>query len=120
MASENQTIEALNLWCKIITRGLKETNVDLSPRQTALMLCVYLQDPPHSVKSLATHLDISKAAICRALDALCAEGFLKRKRDTEDKRNVLIQRTVKGSVYLSEMADIIRHETETEHSLLEG
>ena len=33
--------------------------------------------------------------------------LLKRKRDETDRRNVLVQRTVKGSVYLSEFAELI-------------
>ena len=50
---------------------------------------------------------ISKPAICRAIDALEAARLVKRIRDRQDKRNVLIRRTAKGSVYLSEFADII-------------
>jgi DNA-binding MarR family transcriptional regulator len=34
-------------------------------------------------------------------------GLVKRKRDEQDNRIVHIQRTVKGSVYLSEFAEII-------------
>jgi DNA-binding MarR family transcriptional regulator len=63
--------------------------------------------PPHSIKSLAEDLMISKPAICRAIDALEKAKLVKRIRDRGDKRNVLINRTVKGSVYLSEFADII-------------
>ena len=73
-----------------------------------MLLNVYLNDPPHSVKSLAEQLGISKPAVTRAIDYLTAEGLLKRKRDEDDRRNVLIQRTVKGSVYLSDMAEIIQ------------
>lgn len=108
MNTPNKTIDALNLWCGIVTKGMKETKIDLTPRQTALLLTVYLNEPPHTVKSLSSDLDISKPAVCRAIDTLIAEGFLKRKRDEQDKRNVIIQRTVKGSVYLSEMAEIIQ------------
>ena len=35
------------------------------------------------------------------------KDLLKRKRDDTDKRNVLVQRTVAGSVYLSELSDTI-------------
>jgi DNA-binding MarR family transcriptional regulator len=82
-------------------------SVDLSSRQTAILLHIYLLHPPHSIKKLAMELPISKPAICRAVDALENAKLLKRTRDKNDKRNVILQRTVKGSVYLSEFADII-------------
>ena len=81
--------------------------VDLSARQPAVLLNVYLMPAPHSIKSIADELMISKPAICRAIDTLEKAKLVKRQRDRGDKRNVLIQRTVKGSIYLSEFADII-------------
>jgi DNA-binding MarR family transcriptional regulator len=99
--------EALNLWRDIVVRGLQNNAYDLSTRQTGILLTIYLSPPPHTVKSLSAHLLISKPAICRALDALSRLGLLKRKRDEEDSRIVHVQRTVKGSVYLSEFAEII-------------
>lgn len=95
----------------MVTRGMQKTSRDLSTRQSAILLAVYLAETSQSVKSLAESLAISKPAICRALDVLCREGFLKRKRDDKDRRLMTLQRTVKGSVYLSEMAEIIRSET---------
>jgi DNA-binding MarR family transcriptional regulator len=48
-------------------------------------------------------------------------GLVKRKRDDADKRSVLVQRTVKGAVFLSELSDrivaadkIIPHDEDTE------
>ena len=73
----------------------------------ALLLTVYLSPPPHTVRGLAGTLNISKPAVTRALDTLGRMELLRRKRDPDDKRNVLIQRTVKGSVYLSEFADLV-------------
>ncbi len=111
MAALNPTVESLNLWSRILLRGMKEANHDLSTRQSAIMLSVYLADSPQSVKSLAAALHISKAAICRAVDVLSHQGLIRRKREEADKRQVTLQRTIKGSVYLSEMAEIIRNET---------
>jgi DNA-binding MarR family transcriptional regulator len=59
------------------------------------------------VRGIAERLNISKPAVTRALDTLSIKGLVKRKRDPSDKRNVLIQRTVKGSMYLSELSDQI-------------
>ncbi len=80
---------------------------DLSARQMAILLTVYLSPPPHTVRGLAEQLGVTKPAITRALDTLSQLGMLKRKRDPDDKRNVLVQRTVAGSIYLGEFADLI-------------
>ena len=99
--------EALTLWRDIVVRGLHNNAYDLSTRQTGILLTVYLSPPPHSIKNLSDHLMISKPAVCRAIDTLAKLGLVKRKRDEHDSRIVHIQRTVKGSVYLSEFAEII-------------
>lgn len=106
-AGLNSSIDALALWQQVCLRSLRESQSDLSSRQQAILLTVYLAPPPHTVKQLAEALAISKPAICRAIDALSRQGLLKRRKDEEDKRVVHIQRTVKGSVFLSEFADII-------------
>ncbi|MCB9946492.1 MAG: MarR family transcriptional regulator [Rhodospirillaceae bacterium] len=74
----------------------------------ALLLTVYMTDPPHTVRGLAQHLNVSKPAITRALDRLGRLGYIRRKVDQTDRRNVLVQRTVKGSVYLTEFAEVVR------------
>ena len=107
IVGSSKIIRALSFWHGVTSTALKQMPIDLSARQTAILLNVYLMPPPHSIKSLAEDLMISKPAICRAIDALEKAKLVKRIRDRQDKRNVLIQRTVKGSVYLSEFADII-------------
>ena len=102
-----QSLEALALWSDVTTNLVRADGHDLSQRQLALLLIVYLTPPPHTVRGMAEKLNISKPAITRALDTLSIQGLVKRKRDPQDKRNVLIQRTVKGSMYLSELSDQI-------------
>lgn len=100
--------EALDLWRRALTEAVRREGPDLSARQMAILLTVYLTDPPHTVRGLAAHLSISKPAVTRALDRLGRLGFARRKIDATDRRNVLVQRTVKGSVFLSEFADLVR------------
>jgi DNA-binding MarR family transcriptional regulator len=100
-------VRALSFWNNVTKATLKDMPVDLSSRQTAVMLTVYLVPPPHSVKSLSDGLKISKPAICRAIDVLENERLVKRTRNRHDNRNVIIQRTAKGAAYLNELADII-------------
>jgi DNA-binding MarR family transcriptional regulator len=97
----------LEVWCGALTESVRRDTPDLSARQFAVMLMVYITPSPHTVRGLAAKLNVSKPAITRALDRLSQLGYLKRKRDDEDRRNVLVQRTVKGSVYLSDFADMV-------------
>lgn len=102
-----RNLKVLGLWRTALVESVRRAGPDLSARQLALLLTVYLVDPPHTVRGLAKTLNISKPAVTRALDRLSVLGFIKRKRDAEDRRNVLIQRTVKGSVYLSDFAELV-------------
>jgi len=100
--------QALSLWHRVVIDILHRQGPDLSARQLAVLLTVYLTDEPHTVRGLAAALGVSKPAITRALDRLCDDGLLRRKTDDKDRRSVLIQRTVKGSLFLSEFAEVVR------------
>lgn len=80
---------------------------DLSARQMALMLLVYLGEAPHTVRGLAQSLKISKPAVSRALDRLGELGYIRRQRDDLDRRNVLVQKTAAGGVFLTEFSALI-------------
>lgn len=99
--------QALALWQGAILESVRRDSPDLSARQMALLTTVYLLAPPHTVRGLADQLNISKPAITRALDRLSELGMIRRKPDDNDRRSINIQRTVKGSVYLTEFADLI-------------
>ena len=87
--------------------GVRQNAPDLSARQMAVLLTVYLKSPPHTVRGLASTLKISKPAITRSLDRLSDLGLLRRKVDESDRRSVLIQRTLRGSVFLREYGEFI-------------
>ena len=96
----------LSLWHGVMLHALRDAHPDLTARQFALLLHVYKTPPPHTVRGLAAELKMSKPAVTRALDRLGGYEFVRRKRDAADKRSVLVQRTVKGSIYLREFADM--------------
>jgi DNA-binding MarR family transcriptional regulator len=52
-------------------------------------------------------LRISKPAVTRVADRLEALGLVRRRTDPDDRRSVLLQRTVAGSVDLSDFAAIL-------------
>ena len=99
---------ALNLWRVASVSSVRRDGPDLTARQTAILLTVYMMPQPHTVRGLSEQLSVSKPAVTRALDRLSVLGFVRRKVDDDDRRSVLVQRTVKGSVYLSDFSEIIR------------
>lgn len=100
--------DALGIWYDVTLSSVRADSPDLTARQTAILLTVYLTPAPHTVRSLAAHLRVTKAVITRALDTLGAHGFIDRARDPRDRRSVLIQRTGRGSSFLTAFADSIR------------
>ncbi|MDO8422957.1 MAG: MarR family winged helix-turn-helix transcriptional regulator [Parvibaculum sp.] len=107
MALEMKPVQALALWQNVVLETVRRDGPDLSSRQLAILLTVYLTPPPHTVRGLAGWLKVSKPAITRALDTLGDLDLLKRKRDETDRRNVLVQRTVNGAVYLRDFGDLV-------------
>lgn len=99
--------QALALWHGTLKQGTRRRGPDLSSRQMAILLSVYLDPPPHTVRGLSAGLGVSKPAVTRALDALEKLQFLRRKPDERDRRSILVQRTVKGSVFLNDTAEQI-------------
>ena len=73
---------------------------DLTNRQMALMLLVYLTPGPHTVRGLAHILGVSKPVITRALNTLGTLGYLRRVRDEADRRNVFVAKTSIGQEFL--------------------
>jgi len=102
--------QALRLWRDLHLDLVRDDRPDLTARQIAIMLSVYLDPPPHTVRALAEKLGVTKPVITRALDSMGKDGLISRRRDEADRRNVLVQRTVKGSLFLEHLSDlIIRH-----------
>lgn len=107
MPVELRASEALRLWHTVALEGVRSESPDLTQRQAAILLTIYLEAPPHTVRDLARRLDVTKPVITRALDTMGAMGLVDRHRDERDRRNVLIKRTVAGAVYLEKLGDRI-------------
>ncbi|HWA44413.1 MAG TPA: MarR family transcriptional regulator [Hypericibacter adhaerens] len=104
--------EALALWRRLLLTGMGPPTGELTQRQLALLATLYIAEGPHTVRGLAAGLGMSKPAVCRALDRLERLGFARRKEDEADRRNVLVQRTVKGAVFMSDLGDAIERTLE--------
>jgi DNA-binding MarR family transcriptional regulator len=107
MAIPLPVAHALKLWHDVNLSQVLDDEPDLSVRQVTILLTIYMEAPPHTVRGLASKLSVSKPVITRALDSMGKLGLVKRRRDETDKRNVLVQRTVEGSLYLERLADLI-------------
>ena len=107
MSIQLTTAEVLGLWHNVHLALVRDDEPDLSARQVTILLTVYLEAPPHTVRELARRLGVSKPVITRALDPMGKLGLVSRRRDEKDRRNVLIQRTVEGALFVERLADTI-------------
>lgn len=99
--------QALRLWQYVVLSEVQADMPDLSMRQMAILLTVYLDPPPHTVRGLAGQLGVTKPVITRALDTMGAMKLITRHRDEQDRRNVLVRRTVEGALYVERFGDVI-------------
>jgi DNA-binding MarR family transcriptional regulator len=73
---------------------------DLSARQMALLLTIYTEPDPQTIRSAAARLGTSKPAMTRATDRLEQLDLAKRQIDPMDRRSVLLRRTIAGAAYV--------------------
>ncbi len=92
--------QALRSWMHTLINYVRSGQPDLTNRQMALMMLVYLTPGPHTVRGLAQMLSVSKPVITRALNTLGALGYLRRVRDESDRRNVFVAKTSTGQEFL--------------------
>lgn len=78
---------------------------DLSMRQLAMLLTVYRNDDPQTVRGLAKGLNISKPAVTRGLDRLGEFDLARRKIDVLDRRSVLVMRTNRGEAMMQRLEE---------------
>lgn len=107
MAVELRPMQALRLWHDVTMDLVRDGEQDLSARQTAILLTIYLENPPHTVRGLARKLGVTKPAITRALDTMGRMNLVSRRRDEMDRRNVVIQRTVRGALFVERLGDLV-------------
>ena len=107
MAVQMRPGQALRLWHEVSLALVRGDEPDLSARQITVLITVYLEPQPHTVRALAAKLGVTKPVITRALDTMGRFGLVSRKRDPADRRNVLVQRTVGGALFLERLGDTV-------------
>ena len=103
--------QALKSWMNTLINYVRSGQPDLTNRQMALMLLVYLTPGPHTVRGLAHILGVSKPVITRALNTLGSLGYLRRVRDETDRRNVFVARTTIGQDFLDGFERNLEHDS---------
>ena len=106
-ASHESTLDPLAAWMDTLIGYVQSARPDLTNRQMALLMIVYLVPGPHTVRGLAAQLQVSKPVVTRALNTLGALGYLRRQKDESDLRNIFVERTQSGLAFLEEFSDLI-------------
>ena len=91
---------SLSGWMRALIEYVRSGEPDLTNRQMALLMLVYLTPGPHTVRGLARLLGVSKPVVTRALNTLGGLGYLRRERDQDDRRNIFVVRTSSGAEFL--------------------
>ncbi|HLH07669.1 MAG TPA: MarR family transcriptional regulator [Terriglobales bacterium] len=84
----------------------------MNPQQYQLMLALkgLPEDRVATVGEIAERLQIQHHSTVELADRLAAKGLIRRKRDSEDRRQVLLELTAKGDKTIKELA--IHHREE--------
>jgi DNA-binding MarR family transcriptional regulator len=93
----------LSLISEAMIHLVRRDGPDLTARQLSVFLTTYLEDRRHTIQGLAADLKIAKPAIGNVLDQLEAFDLTCRTVDRRDRRSILVGRTLRGAVFLSEL-----------------
>lgn len=107
MTTEPNPDQPIGVLRETIVALVRSDGPDLSARQLAVLLTVYLGEGPHTVRGLAAALNVSKPAITRALDRLGELDLARRKVDPADRRSVFVERTPKGTSFLRDLSKVM-------------
>lgn len=112
---EHLTVADLDSWMSVLIACVQSGRTDLTNRQMALLMLVHLTPGPHTVRGLAARLKVSKPVVTRALNTLGGLGYLERRKDERDLRNVLVEGTKHGEAFLKSFAALIEKGIATKH-----
>jgi len=92
---------------------------DLTDHKFIVLVVLSAKDPKPSIASqLALHAGVTRASMTKVLDSLERSGRIKRVRNAQDRRTILVQLTPRGrSVISKAAAHYIRIAADLVHSL---
>ncbi len=80
-------------------------------RTRGIFLIRYLQSDSHTVRNLASDLNLSNPAVSRALNRLGELDLARRKIDPADRSRVVVQSTLKGTAFLRDLRYVLSEAT---------
>ena len=86
---------------------LRFDHLDLTLRQLAVLLVVYLTDERQTVRGLAARLEVPKYVILRALNRLVELGLARQVTNLRSHRSVTVCRTVDGGALMRRLEGAI-------------
>ena len=90
----------------------------LTPSQL-ILLHLLSQRKSMIPSALAKEVSLSQATVTSLIDKLAVRGLVERRRDTEDKRRVLVELTESGKATLNDAPDILQQRFECRFAKLE-
>lgn len=99
-------------WMSSLITIVRSELPDLTNRQLGILLSVALAPGPHTVRGLAERLGVAKPVVTRALNKLAALGYLQRKRDRRDGRNIFVEMTRPGAEFLERFNYLVGNDTD--------
>lgn len=80
---------------------------NLTHRQLLILLTIYLDNNVSRVREVAKQLFIPKPSISRTLDKLESLDLIRREVEVNDKRSIIIKKTVKGGKLLTDCSKMV-------------
>lgn len=97
-------LKGLNALFLSLSRNLPP---EITIRNLSILLSVYMDGEAYTIRAVAKHLDIPKAAVSRAIDTLEKLDLLVRIRDPKDGRSITLGRTPRGIEYLRHVSSCL-------------
>lgn len=94
---------------------VRRSDRDLTARQLAVLLTCYMDPLPQTVRGLAETLHISRPGVSRVLDRLAQSGLVRRVPDPQDRRSILVGRTMPGRSFLRDLRHSLADTEEKTH-----
>ncbi len=96
---------ATNMLVETLVNLMRSSEADLSVRELAVLLACYLEPGPHTVRAIAARLAIPKSAVTRAMDRLVAADFIRRAKDSADRRSIIVAGTEEGAAFVGRLRE---------------
>lgn len=88
---------------KTLITEFRSQQPDLTLRQLAMLLVIYLTNERQTVRGLAAYLNVHKSAVCRALDRFREIDLAYREIDLRDTRSINAGRTARGAAMVERL-----------------